>query len=112
MQAGWGGSRSWASLGRRGNILECEHHIDDVPVCGQWPPRRRWTWRQRLVKLCTVGSPEHKDAPSFAGHPRPRADASICDPAFAERQHELMRWLRQAIRAGSVSEYAENGFPR
>jgi hypothetical protein len=59
-----------------------------------------------------TGSPEHKDAPSFAGQPRPRADASICDPVFSERQIELTRWLRNAIRAGVVSEFAENGFPR
>jgi hypothetical protein len=59
-----------------------------------------------------VGSPEHKDSPSFAGQPRPRADASICDPAFADRQIELTRWLRNAIRDGRVSEFVENGFPR
>jgi hypothetical protein len=59
-----------------------------------------------------VGRPEHKDAPSFAGQPRPRADASICDEAFADKQIELTRWLRRAIREGSVSELAEGDFPR
>lgn len=63
-------------------------------------------------KAVYVGSPEHKDGPSFAGHPRPRADASICDASLAGKQKELTRWLRTAIRKGSVSELVENGFPR
>ena len=59
-----------------------------------------------------IGSPEHKNGPSFAGQPRPRADASICDPQFLDRQMEVTRWLRQAIRDGIVSELAEGDFPR
>jgi hypothetical protein len=59
-----------------------------------------------------VGSPEHKDTPFFLGQPRPRADASICDPSLAQQKAELVRWLREAIAAGHVSAHWENGFPR
>ncbi len=59
-----------------------------------------------------VGSPEHKDTPSFAGAPRPRADASICDQSFVGRQDEIIESLRQAIVDGQVSAYWEGGFPR
>jgi hypothetical protein len=59
-----------------------------------------------------VGSPEHKDAPSFAGQPRPRADASICDRGLATKQALITRWLRKAIRRGSVGAPWEGDFPR
>jgi hypothetical protein len=60
-----------------------------------------------------VGSPEHKDAPSFAGQPRPRADATICDRSFATRIEDIHQWLRAAIRAGQFSGYWDQGnFPR
>jgi hypothetical protein len=59
-----------------------------------------------------VGSPEHKTTPSFAGHPRPRADASTCEPALANRKPLVTRWLRAAIRAGVVSGTWEGGYPR
>jgi hypothetical protein len=59
-----------------------------------------------------VGSPEHKTSPSFAGHPRPRADASTCDPVLANRQTLVTRWLRAGIRAGTVSGTWEGGYPR
>ncbi len=60
-----------------------------------------------------VGSPEHKDTPSFAGPPRPRhATASICDPSLAQSQATLTRWLRRAVRAGCTGGYWEGGFPR
>ncbi len=52
-----------------------------------------------------VGSPEHKDAPSFAGRPRPRADASVCDRSFAGRQDEVTGWLREAVRSGATGEW-------
>jgi hypothetical protein len=55
---------------------------------------------------------EHKDRPSFAGQPRPRADASICDPALAKNPDELTRWLRVAIRNGYVGAPWEGRFPR
>lgn len=62
-----------------------------------------------------VGSPEHKDTPSFAGPPkprRPRGDATICDRRFATMQDELTKWLRDAIRKGAVSPVVEGSFPR
>jgi hypothetical protein len=59
-----------------------------------------------------VGSPEHKEEPSFAGLPRPRADATICDNRFADRQSELTGWLRDAIRNGCVGAPWEGDFPR
>jgi hypothetical protein len=58
------------------------------------------------------GSPEHKDARSFAGQPRPRADASICDRSLADRQSWITGWLRTGILNGHVSEYWEGDFPR
>ena len=59
-----------------------------------------------------TGSPEHKGGPSFAGQPRPRADASICDGSLLDKQVLLTKWLRQSIRDGLVSEYWEGSFPR
>jgi hypothetical protein len=59
-----------------------------------------------------VGSPEHKDSPSFAGHPRPRADATICDRSFINRQKEINKWLRVAIERGAVGAPWEGCFPR
>lgn len=59
-----------------------------------------------------VGSPEHKDSPSFAGAPRPRADASICDHNLAEDFDQIVAWLRSAILNGQVSDYWEGDFPR
>lgn len=63
-------------------------------------------------KASYVGSPEHKNTPSFAGQPRPRADAAICDRGLAERQTQVTKWLRRAIRSGYVSAYWEGDFPR
>ena len=60
-----------------------------------------------------VGSPEHKAGPSFAGSPAPRADATICDPCFSNRQDMLSDWLRSAIRSGMFSEIPEGErYPR
>jgi hypothetical protein len=68
---------------------------------------------ERIANRATyVGSPEHKDTPSLAGAPRPRADASICDRRFAQDFDEVRDWLRQAILSGNVSEYWEGDFPR
>lgn len=58
-----------------------------------------------------VGSCEHKTYPSFAGPPRPRADASKCDPKLADAE-ELTSWLRQAITAGTVGAPWEGVYPR
>jgi hypothetical protein len=57
-----------------------------------------------------VGSPEHKDAPSFAGQPRPRSDASIC--ARDLTQEIVQGWLRAAILRGATSAFWEGDFPR
>lgn len=58
-----------------------------------------------------IGSPEHKDTPTFAGQPHPRGDASICP-----REHNdldlVTDWLRSVIRAGSVGSPWEEAFPR
>lgn len=59
-----------------------------------------------------VGSPEHKDTPSFAGRLRPRANATICDVEFKGKQDELTTLIRQGIQAGNVSAYWENKYPR
>lgn len=59
-----------------------------------------------------VGSPEHKDAPSFAGQPRPRADATICDRSFADRLLQINDWLRTALIKGVVGAPWEGDFPR
>ena len=59
-----------------------------------------------------VGSPEHKETPSFAGWPRPRhGDASICEPSFADRQADITEWLREAIRGGQTGEWV-GAFPK
>ena len=57
-----------------------------------------------------IGSPEHKDTPSFAGHPRPRADASICSRTFARDQLIVNQWLQAAILAANYSEFFEGDF--
>jgi hypothetical protein len=58
-----------------------------------------------------IGSPEHKDAPSFAGWPRPRADAAKCDRSFADRQADITTWLQDAIRNGTTGDWSHR-FPR
>jgi hypothetical protein len=62
-------------------------------------------------KASYVGSPEHKDTPSFAGQPRPRADAAICNRNLAERQTQVTKWLKRAIRNGHCAHW-EGDFPR
>jgi hypothetical protein len=59
-----------------------------------------------------VGSPEHKDTPSFAGQPRPRADAALCDRTLAAKQSTVTKWLRGAMRRGAVGGHWEGRFPR
>ena len=58
-----------------------------------------------------VGSPEHKDIPSFAGQPRLRADASCCPRNLADVK-TLTEWLRTAIKQGAVGPPWEGLFPR
>lgn len=57
-----------------------------------------------------VGSPEHKDGPSFAGLPHFRKDASICDSAITQGQAQ--DWLSMGIRLGNIGAPWENAFPR
>ena len=59
-----------------------------------------------------VGSPEHKDMPSFAGRPRPRSDATICDRQLTRNIDLVVQWLRTAIRRGATGGYWEGDFPR
>ena len=58
-----------------------------------------------------VGSPEHKDFPSFAGRPRLRADASCC-PREIRDAEMVNEWLRSAIRRGAISADSSGEFPR
>ena len=86
------------------------------------PGRRRPLRRDRYtpdgVNLASVaasasyvGSIEHKSTPSFAGHQRPRADASLCDPSLARQHDQITAWLRNAILAGDVGAPWEGGYP-
>jgi len=59
-----------------------------------------------------IGSPEHKDAPSFAGQPKPHADATICDRSFIDKLPQLNSWLRSALTRGAVGAPWEGDFPR
>lgn len=59
-----------------------------------------------------IGSPEHKSGPSFAGVPRPRADASICDASLNGRLVEIQRWLSHAVEVQCFGPPWEDGFPR
>ena len=58
-----------------------------------------------------VGSPEHKDFPSFAGQPRLRSDASCC-PREIKDPEVICKWLRSAIRRGATGAPWEGNFPR
>jgi hypothetical protein len=59
-----------------------------------------------------VGSPEHKSGPSFAGPPKPRGDASLCDRSLNQAQPRVTSWLRRALRQGTVGAPWEGDFPR
>lgn len=85
-------------------------------------PRRKRPLRRKVTSQVTidvakiteqvsyVGSPEHKDAPSFAGFQRPRKDASICDNELS--QDVVTGWLKKAIQCGAIGEMLEGDFPR
>ena len=86
------------------------------------PNRRRPHKRQIYVlpgtdvnhlagRVVYVGSPEHKDIPSFAGQPRLRGDASRCPREITDREL-VNQWLRSAIRRGAVGAPWEGDFPR
>ena len=81
-------------------------------------PRKRLIYVQPgadLDDLATratyVGSPEHKDFPSFAGRPRLRADASCCPREIRDRE-VVGGWLRSAIQRGVTGAPWEGEFPR
>lgn len=60
-----------------------------------------------------LGSPQHKDLPSFAGpilHPKPAG--SICPRELARRVEDLQRWLEDAIMRGNFSDFWQGGFPK
>jgi hypothetical protein len=59
-----------------------------------------------------VGSPEHKSAPSYAGPPKPRGDASCCDQSLNQDQLRVNCWLKKALRRGAVGAPWEGDFPR
>ena len=59
-----------------------------------------------------IGSPEHKDTPSFAGAPKLRADASRCPRELASQREKVLGWLRTAIKHGAVGALWEGGHPR
>jgi hypothetical protein len=59
-----------------------------------------------------VGSPEHKDVPSFVGAVRPRADASMCPRDLTDDRAMVEEWLREAVELGNVGTPWEGDFPR
>ena len=59
-----------------------------------------------------VGSPEHKNIPSFAGPPKLRADASCCPRDLATKQDLVTEWLKEGINSGAVGGCWEGTFPR
>ena len=63
-------------------------------------------------RIAYVGSPEHKQSRSFAGAPRPRADATLCDPSFSSQQALIQSWLQEAICNGCCGAPWEGDFPR
>jgi hypothetical protein len=63
-------------------------------------------------RVTYVGSPEHKTGPSFAGSPRPRADATKCDSALSGRLNEIQQWLRRAFEVHCFGGPWEGGLPR
>ena len=62
-------------------------------------------------RVMYVGSPEHKDIPSFVGQPRLRGDASRCPREIADRDL-VNEWLRSSIRRGATGAPWEGEFPR
>ena len=67
---------------------------------------------QLAKRVHYIGSPEHKDGLSFAGRPRPYADASICPRELNHNQKKVIRWLREAVRKGALSAVWEGPFPK
>lgn len=91
-----------------------------TPSRQRTPPTRSFGQAPKSVDVVAianriryVGSPEHKNETTFAGSPRPRSDASICDRALNGRLADINTWLRDAVIAGQFSELWDQGaFPR
>ena len=64
------------------------------------------------TRVTYIGSSEHKMGPSFAGRPRPRADATKCDTALNDRLEEIQRWLQRAFELQCFGPPWEGDFPR
>lgn len=62
-------------------------------------------------KVSYVGSVEHKNYPSFAGAPKPRADATLCPPRFNDAA-PLTEVLAHGIREGMIGAPWEVDYPR
>ena len=61
-------------------------------------------------RVAYVGSPEHKDIPTFAGQPRLRGDTSCCPRETTDREVVSGR-LRSSIRRGAIGAPREGGYP-
>jgi hypothetical protein len=69
------------------------------------------TLEQLAERVAYVGSVEHKRYPSFAGRPRPRADATLCNPSFKDAD-QLTEWVRKGLKSGQIGAPWEGDFPR
>jgi hypothetical protein len=76
------------------------------------PPQGDINIEEIAGRVTYVGSPEHKEGPSFAGRASPRRDASICDKQLSQDLELVTRWLRTAIRSGAIGGLWEGDFPR
>ena len=106
------GDRKFADFAQ---ALDCPVH-SLLLESGSWTMRATRRRRPRKRRICVppgtdldvladrvtyVGSPEHKDFPTFAGQPRLRGDASRCPREITDR--EMVRgWLCSSIRRGAT----------
>ena len=61
-------------------------------------------------QLRYIGSPEHKDIPTFTGQPKFRGDAAICPRGIGRQFAE--EWFRTAVLKGATGAPREGEFPR
>ena len=66
-------------------------------------------WAALARRVWYGGSAHHKLGPSFAGNPRPRADATPCPRKVT--QAEADGWLKDAVRKGGISEASQGDWP-
>lgn len=64
------------------------------------------------ARVAYFGSPEHKQGKTYAGYPKPRADASQCPKKFNRSPRGPLKWLRAALESGHVGAPWEQGLPR